>query len=578
MGLWALYASASLACGSVRSPGGPSATGGGGSNANNVDGGTLGTGGGGGVGGAGGNDAGMSGGAAGSAGADTDASTASCAPASEPPQGVVRLAFSQLARSVTTVLGDDALNDFAIPTAQRRYFLPLATEGSAIDSPVLDTTISLVESAVAHNLSQPGAFAAASGCADDDDCIRNFLLSFADRAFRRPLNDDEKASVLQSYSEMRTAGLSPSEAGPYAVEGILISPAVVYRTELGSASGADATLTPYERASQLSYFLSDGPPDGELRQAAATGLLADPVGLRAQVDRYLQIGAVRDNLSAAMFAYYDFDDARIAIKDPNVYPDWTPALLASMETEAQSFLGRVLWEGTVFDQLTSHRSSIDENLARLYGVSYPAAPGSGFVPVDLPPAQRSGVLTMASWLAAKSPAAITSPTLRGTWVNTHIACGPVPPPGPDHSAINQPAATALDMAKLRLSTQPCSSCHQFFDSYGALLENYDAIGRFRTTYSNGDTIAPEITLPSTSGGGVVHDIDELAQQVTSNGVFSACLTASLVQYASSGNRLDPLSCPVQNAHARFWVGDRSFTSLVREVAVSDALAHRAVAP
>src|SRR5262249_43097747 len=147
------------------------------------------------------------------------------------------------------------------------YFLPLLTlEGDTITAQTLDDTIALAESAMARKLT-PAGFMAASSCNDDDDCIRTFLLAFADRAFRRPLTDDEKASVLQAYSEMRTAGLSPTEAGPYAVEGILISPAVVYRTEFGQASappGTQTTLTSHERADQLAYFLSNGPPDAPL--------------------------------------------------------------------------------------------------------------------------------------------------------------------------------------------------------------------------------------------------------------------------------------------------------------------------
>jgi hypothetical protein len=502
------------------------------------------------------------------------------------PKRLVRLSYSQVANGVSAALGESArtaVDATGVPPKQKdRKFQPLFTEGPQISTAVLPKTMQMAKAAA------DTVTAAPSCAAGDEACAQQFLLTLAQKAYRRALSADEQKSIQDFYAELKSHGDSVEQAVSYGVKGILLAAPALYRTEFGPAAGG--RLEPAEIASQVSYFLHDGPPDADLLAAAASGGLATEAGVREQVDRLLATPAVRDNLKQVMLAYFQVGNVFADVKDPALYPEYTGGLKNSMYTENERFVGDVLWNGKVGDLLTSRRAFVNKVIAPIYGVAYPG-PATDledvFLPVDLPADQRAGLLTRGAMLAMRSRPDETSVVSRGLFVNATMLCAQQPPEPPASvldqvdQQLNDKTATQRQKADFRGMTSPCNGCHSFFDAYGLVLENYDAIGRFRTTYASfpgSPAIDTSGTLPAVAGGKQIQNVFELVQAVTENGRFSHCVAANLMRYALADASLLPSEdCAVTKANAAFRATDQSFSSLIKEIAVAQTVSTR-VAP
>jgi hypothetical protein len=497
------------------------------------------------------------------------------------PARLVRLTFNQLANTLSARLGPGSLTNVPLDNPHKREFQALFVEGDLVNTSVLQKTVTWTEAAIA-TLADPTAFSQFTGCAAPvtDACATAFILSFAEKAYRRPLTSDETTSLTTLYSTLKTGGSPPDEAARYAIEGTLVSPQALYRSEFGKPGG----LSDYEVASQLSYFLTDGPPDAPLLDAAKNARLSTADGIGTEVDRLLKTTAVTQNMNLAMLSYYGIGGIDAVIKDPMVFPLFTTTMRDAMYVGTQKFIENNLWKGKVGDILTARTSYIDENLAKLYGVTYPAPTGSGFVPYTFPADQRAGILTEASILSIRSRTNNTSVVSRGLYVNSNILCNEAPPP-PPASVLTQVAMQQADVnsterqkSDYRRMTQPCMSCHGNFDQYGLVLETFDGIGRYRTTYSNGTAIDTSVTLPDFAGGGSAANVVDFATKESGNAVFSRCLATNMMKYAVAEGPVSALDCSVKDVHDKFLTTDQSFASLLREIAVSKTLSVRGTGP
>lgn len=501
------------------------------------------------------------------------------------PRRLVRLTYSQLANGVSALLGEtarsavDATN--VVPSPSERKFQPLFTEGERISTAVFPKTRQLAKAAA-------DTVTAAPGCtAGDDACAQQYLLTLAEKAYRRPLTADEKTSITDLFAELKAHGNSTEVAVSFGVKGILLAAPALYRTEFGPANGQGGRLEPHEIASQISYFLSDGPPDDALMAAAANGALATDEGVREQVDRLLQTPAVRENLKQVMLAYFQIGNIFADIKDPELYPEYTTGLKNSMYTENDRFVMDVLWNGKVDDLLSSRKAFVNKVIAPLYGVTYPG-PATDledvFLPVELPADERAGLLTRGAMLAMRSRPEDTSVVSRGLFINATMLCAtqPAEPPASVLDQVDQQLAdktqTQRQKAEYRAQTSPCGGCHAFFDPYGLVLENYDAIGRFRTNYTgfpNTPVIDTTTTLPEEAGGIQVANVFEFVQAVTENGRFTHCVTANLMRYAlADASLLTSEDCAISKTNTAFRATDQTFASLVKEVAVARTISTR----
>ncbi len=499
----------------------------------------------------------------------------------EPPAArLVRLSYRQLGNSTIAELGPEAMTGVDIVELNKREFQTLLNEGDLINGQVLPKTVSIAEAAAA-SLVAPARFTAVTGCTapTTDACAQQYLAKYAEGSYRRPLTADESASMLKLYADLKTAGNSIDESVRYTVEGITIAPPSLYRTEFG-VKGADGlyALDAYEKASELSYFITNGPPDKTLLDAAKAGALSTAEGVASEVDRLIALPASATNLGEVVTAYYRLSDLSTTIKDPMLFPSYQ-GLVRSMYTETQKFIQEMLWQGTVNDLLTTRKTFIDEKLAAFYGVQYPG--GTGFVPFEFPVGQRKGLLTQASFLSMHSRTNTTSVVSRGLYINSSILCGQTIPSPPAANAAQIDALNKNTMlnerekADVRATTSPCNGCHASFDQYGLVLETYDAIGKYRATYPDGKAIDTSVKLPALAGGAQVTDVTQLIDTVTQNGTYSVCLSTNMLKYAlGSAGAITSTDCSVKSIHDSFKTTDQSFASLVRQVALSKTLAVR----
>ena len=514
-----------------------------------------------------------------------------CAPVA--PRRLVRLTLSQAVNSIRSILGaataDPLVTAFNLTDVGDRSFPPLSApqEGTFVTEAVWDKSQGIGKTAAQYVFDH---YAAITGCtlaATTDTCAQAFIGTLAEKAFRRPVEPAERDSLLQVYTESKAAGAAIPEALQQTVWAILTSPHFLYRRELGDpaaiTSAGAASLTPYEAASQIAYFLTDGPPDQPLLDAARQGSLTTSAAVAAQADRMLALPAVQANMQQAMFAYFGIANLASVVIDPAKVPAYTIGVQNAMLRETQDFLTSVLWKGKVDDLLLSRQSEVNPDLANLYGVPFPAGSAktaATFVPVQLPDV-RAGLLTQLGFLTSRARTDASSVVARGLAVGSTILCASNPP-APPQTLTDQIATVTTMLANsserekslYRQTTAPCSVCHTTFDPYGLVIENFDLIGRYRLVDDQQRPIDASTTLPSDAGGGQVKTAVEFAERVTSNGVFASCVARNLMKFALADGNVERGDCAVQAVTQKFLAGDKTFAALLREIAASQTLAMR----
>ena len=263
--------------------------------------------------------------------------------------------------------------------------------------------------------------------------------------------------------------------------------------------------------------------------------------------------------------------------------EFNSGVAASMFHETELFINSILWGagGKVSDLVTSRRSFIDANVAKIYGIPAPTTglDADGFGPVELP-GNRAGMLTLPGFLTSRSRPNEQSVVARGLTVNEAFLCQQNPA-FPEALSDQIKAVTAMQgsmterqKAEYRASTSPCNGCHSSFDPYGVSLENFDLVGRFRTVDTEMRPIDASVLLPVTAGGSTAMNAVEVANALASSGGFSACIATKLMTYALAETGINGDSCATKVVAEAFAKTDQSFSSMVRTVAVSKTLTHR----
>jgi hypothetical protein len=305
-------------------------------------------------------------------------------------------------------------------------------------------------------------------------CARTNLADLARRAYRCPVPSDEIDGLLRFVQQAETI----DQGMQLAVEAILVSPRFLFRIEPAEA------LDDFQFASRLSYFLWSSMPDEELFQLAAQHRLRDPQILRAQIHRMLldpKSRALVDNFGGQWLETRNLDSLQ---PDPAKFPEFNNELRHDMQQETRLFFQSILrGDAPISEFLSANYTFLNQRLAALYGI--PNVEGAQFRRVDLPPdSHRGGILTQASVLTVSSYPARTSPVIRGKWILQNLLDSPPPPPPPNVPNLDETALGATATMRERLeqhrANPACKGCHARMDPLGFSLENYDAIGRWRT--------------------------------------------------------------------------------------------------
>ena len=400
--------------------------------------------------------------------------------------------------------------------------------------------------------------------------VAEVMRRFLQRAFRRPATDEEVARFVSFYNGIRPEFPSFEEAMKETLAMALISPPFLYLLEPAQDKKRD--LTDWELASRLSYFLWSTMPDQELFDLADQGQLSKPSVLNAQIERML-----RDDRGWRFFQQFTDqwlkleNTAQIAI-DTGTYKGFDISLKTEMLQETRHFLKHlVLNDLSALNMLDADFTMLNEPLARHYGVE--GVRGQAFRQVALTEETRGGLLGQSSVLMLGSTGKDSHPIRRAVWLRDRLLNDPPAPPPPDVPDLDE---TNPDFAKLTIREQlevhrdkeSCASCHRGIDPWGIALENFDAIGRFRTEAHNKPVVASD-TLPNgTELDGVVSLKNYLVEHRSED--FARALVSRLTVYALGRNLELSDEDLIDDLTNSFANNDYQMMHLIQELVASDA--------
>ena len=403
------------------------------------------------------------------------------------------------------------------------------------------------------------------------ECAREILSNLAQRAYRRPLRDGEVNSLLGLVKLADKEGDTFAQGIQLALKAILVSPHFLFRIEQDpDLDNPDARheIRQHELATRLSYFLWSSMPDEELFQAAEEGTLRDPRKLESQIRRMLEDPksyALVENFAGQWLQLRNLESIS---PDPDRFPEFDEELRTAMRRETELLFEAIMHEDrSIVDFLDARFTFLNERLARHYGIE--GVKGDEFRRIALEDERRGGVLTQASVLTVSSYPTRTSPVIRGKWLLENILGAPPPDPPPGAPPLDEAKVglngTLREQLEQHRANPTCAVCHAKIDPLGFALENYDAIGAWRTHYGK-FPIDASGTLP---GGRSFSGPSELRAILTAKKRdFARCLTEKMLTYAL-GRGLEGYDKPTVEAIVRRLEADEfRFSRLVAEIANS----------
>jgi hypothetical protein len=412
---------------------------------------------------------------------------------------------------------------------------------------------------------------------DERRCATEIVTQLAERAFRRPVSDDDLEGLMAFYdSGVRDGGFESGVRD--ALSAVLASPHFIYRAESGADEGAVA-LNDLELASRLSFFLWSSLPDQELLELAESGRLKRPDVLAAQVKRMLADERAESLVEDFAFQWLDVAKLDEIVPDRGQFPHASGLLdpRALMKEELKLFVDSVLRsDRSVVDLLTADYTYLNERLAMHYGIE--SVKGARFRRVTLAEESRYGLLGKGAVLMLTAYPNRTSPVLRGKWVQDRLVGSPVPAPPPDvpdltENKRGEPPRTLRARLEQHRENPTCFACHGIMDPLGFALEGFNAVGQLRT--QDPDTRTPIDASGTLPDGTAVNGAVDLRRVLAAHPEkFVQALTENLFIYAL-GRTTDYRDMPTLRAIVRgAEKDDYRFESLVLGVVSSDAFRER----
>jgi mono/diheme cytochrome c family protein len=395
--------------------------------------------------------------------------------------------------------------------------------------------------------------------ADERACATTILATLARRAYRRPATAGDIQTLLGFFERARSEG-SFDDGIRASLERLLVSPDFLFRIETeprAAASAAAYRISDVELASRLSFFLWSSIPDDDLLDAAIRGTLRQPGVIDRQVRRMLADPRARGALVGNFFGQWlQTRNVWLLTPDANTkFPWFDDNLRTAIVRETELFLGDQLeTDRSVADLLSADYTFLNEQLAGHYGIG--GVYGSHFRRVPLADENRWGLLGKASVLAVTSYPTRTSPTIRGKWLLDNILSAPVPPPPADvNTNLEESHAGApvsvREMLERHRASPICASCHSRMDPLGFSLENFDALGQWRTVDGESPINATGVLLDGTAVDGPAALRRALVAQKEQ---FVRTVTSKLLTYAV-GREMEYFDAPAIRAIVRAAAAD-----------------------
>jgi len=328
---------------------------------------------------------------------------------------------------------------------------------------------------------------------EEGTCARTIVSALAKHAFRRPVTPADLESLMDFYLAGRNEGGTFDQGIEAALQRILADPEFVYRGEREPATvaaGKSYRINDLELASRLAFFLWSSIPDDELIDVAAQGRLKDPIVLEKEVKRMLadpRAEALITNFTGQWLGVRSLQTSEPVV---NLFPDFDDNLRNAFQRETELFFGSVVHEDrSILDLLTADYTFVNERLAKHYGIANVYGPQFRRVTLTPDLDMRRGLLGKGAFLTVTSNAARTSPVSRGkVFLQTFLGVSPPDPPPnvpaikdkPADSTGNAKAPTMRQTMEAHHANPSCNTCHQIFEPIGLALENFDAVGMWRT--------------------------------------------------------------------------------------------------
>jgi hypothetical protein len=413
----------------------------------------------------------------------------------------------------------------------------------------------------------------------DKACASQFFGKYGRLLFRRPLTSAELTGVNTLAAATTEQSGSFTKGLEVGLGRLLGSPNFIFRVERSipdKRMPSGLRLDDYSLATRISFLLWNAPPDEELLTAAATGTLRTSAGLDGQVQRLTASPSFQQGVRAFfsdMFAYDQFDGLS---KDQTIYPKYTSALAKSAQEQLLRTIvdHLVTQQGDYRDLFTTRNTFMNRGLAALYKVPLAQEAGlEGWVPYTFSDDdKRAGILTLAGFLMLDpSHEGRSSPTIRGKNVRELFLCQPVPlpPANVDFSAVqntgDQVHKTARERLSLHQENPACAGCHALTDPIGLSMENYDALGNYRTQ-ENGAPIDASGTFESKAYKNVLGLNVALHDSLTA----PTCATQRVFEYGVGRSLTQSEQGWLEYAGRAFAADGYRFPALMRRIATSQA--------
>jgi hypothetical protein len=415
-----------------------------------------------------------------------------------------------------------------------------------------------------------------------DTCLRGYVQKLGLRAWRRALTSAELDQLGTLAAGASTTLGSAVEGARWATVALFESPNFLYRPELGATASTGALrFTGYEMAGRLSFLIWNSLPDQTLLDQATGGMLATADGIRTAATRMLDATAGRESVGNFAEEYMRLDRIATQAKDPSLFPEYGTNLQTAMVRDM-----RDTWASLAFDDQTSAMNLftttkvvVNADLATLYGLDTTGLTSTTFKTMSLPAdGPRAGILSKAALLSEFANQQSGSPTLRGKFIRESLMCLtiPPPPPGVNTGMIDEPTdvpMTKRQKLEAHRTNPSCAGCHGLMDPLGLPLENFDAIGKYRTT-DNGLPIDPT----SDFDGQPVADARGLGVAASQSVTVAQCLVRKYYAYAVGHAERDVDGSVLNTLAAAFNASGFKLRDLILAVVTNDAFATVAPQP
>jgi hypothetical protein len=423
-------------------------------------------------------------------------------------------------------------------------FVPVAGMGFKVDGTSTGPRITSVEvkgpfeaKGVSQTRSRSKIFVCRPASESEElPCAQQILTNIARQAFRRPVTSDDLSGAMAFYKEGRAQG--GFETGiQKGLMAILVSPKFLYRAHTppaDSGPGKAFRITDTDLASRLAFFLWSRPPDDQLIELGAKNELHKPEVLETQVRRMLADPRAHALVTSFAFQWLNVHGLELVDPDKNLFPEYTDDLVGAFEEELELFIASLFEaDRSVMDLLTADHTFVNERLALHYGIK--EVRGGKFQRVTLKESYRRGLLGKGAFLMATSYANRTTPVLRGAYILEKFLGAPPAPPPPSVQAFQETqeggvALTVRERLEAHRNNASCNSCHGVIDPLGLALENFNAIGQWRTKDIDAGT--PIDATGQMADGTPLHGPDDLRNTLVSRpDQFVQTFTEHLMTYA-----------------------------------------------